>query len=209
MCSLGDNMVKIFSKNKKASHVSFAIAFLLFVGFVIFFFGMINSLGKTETSKKFILEGLQNKIIENSSSNLTIISVNESCVDNNLDLTNFTISEENGIYKIYSSDNLPFHLSEDCGGSYGIGLNKKEKVVFSDSILRLTQEYTSNYRELKERWNVPSSNDFSFSFYYENGTEIKAIKDSSVPTEVFAKNIALKYFDGNSIKLGRLKVTLW
>lgn len=185
--------------NKKGSNVSYAIAFMIFIGFVIFLLGIIKPLEKVNTDKSIILENLQNKIIENVSSKLEIISVNQAGCNGP-----FQWNIENGVYKIYKINNSKIDL-DGCS----VGLIRTEDYVFTSKIRNLINTYNKSYDALKYNFNIPRINDFSFSFTYENGTKIETIIKENPSTDVFAKLIPIDYFNGNSRKRGYLKITLW
>ncbi len=91
--------------DKRGSHVGFAIAFVVFVSFVIFLFTMLKPALQIEEDKEFLLAHLKDKIIENVSADLIMISIlsnnyTADCLEVNLnDFELGNLNEENFIVK--------------------------------------------------------------------------------------------------------------
>lgn len=182
-------------KNKKGSQIGYAIAFMIFIGFVIFLLGIISPLEKANTDKSFILENLQNKIIENVSGNLTIASV-------------YNCSGSSNLSKFYFTNDSQVNFS-NCSGNYKIGLIRTENYIFASKIRELINDYNTSYSTLKDNLNVPKVNDFSLGFTYENGNKIEVSNEKNPSTDVFAKSIPIDYFNENSRERGYLKIGVW
>ena len=183
-----------FPKNCKGSNVGFAIAFVLFVSFIVFLFNMMGPVGKVESDKYFLLKHLENKIIENTSSELTMTSVK---------------TQNGNLIKIYEGEGLnptyTINPNED-----EIGLIRKDEYVFETKVISLIDEYNTNYDGLKDYFNVPKVNDFEFGFKYSNGTEIST-KIKEIPsTDVFAEEVSVTYVSKDAgIGVGYIRVVLW
>jgi len=204
---------KKLMKNKRGSHIGFAIAFMLFISFVIFLFVILEPAGKVEDGKELLLNYLKEDIIENVSSELKIISVKindgKSCVDENmLGVTNFVTDEDAEPLKIYSSSEfITGVVCLDPSTDYEIGLIRTNKYVFESKLLELQGE---DYEDLKTFFNVPDVNDFVVNFTYSDKTEI-GIQTKKIPqVNVFAESVPVTYFDRDmNINVGYIKVILW
>lgn len=219
--------------NKKGiSHVGFAIAFVLFIGFILFMINILSPLQKVKNDKNFILKQIEKEIIKNSSSELIIASIkggSDPCLDiSGLELKNQIIAkdqngqiiksssssvENSGFVKIYSVDK-GFNPQIPCTGNPGqiseLGLIRKENYFFEDSVLELIQIYNSDYKGLKKSLNIPENNDFEFGFIYSNETEIKTISQDNPETDVFAEKTPVKYISKDAdIEIGYLRVAVW
>jgi len=203
-------------KNKRGSHVGFAISFMLFISFVIFLFSILGPVGKVESDKDFLLKHLENEIIENTTAELTIISVKPqsgNCtVPGGTGLENYIVKNLGEIIKIYNSNELFNTEQTTCTeGSIpqnDVGLIRTNNYVFETKILELKEK---NYDTLKEDFNIPDINDFKINFTYSNATEIEiqGIKEIP-PTDVFAELIPVTYVDKDAnIEIGYFKVIVW
>ena len=228
-----------FPKNKKASHVGFAIAFVIFISFLIFFYAMFKPAIRIGDDKKVILKQLENKIIKNVSADLITISIKKDSLENcskinlsslNISYTNFTVRNNQGIinsnlslgnlivenksnfFKIYAS-NESFNLSENhlCTSfsNYTVGLIRTEKYIFETKVIWLINYYNNSYETLKDDFEISDINDFSFSFIYNNNTEIKT-NEKNVSISVYADSIPINYINKNaSIEVGYIKIKIW
>ena len=61
--------------NKKGSHVGMMISFTMFITFIVFIYAIIQPVTKADQGKEAIVNYIERKLVENISSNLTIISV--------------------------------------------------------------------------------------------------------------------------------------
>ena len=207
-------------KNKRGSHISFIISFILFISFLIFFIGIIKPFEKAETGKSPLLKHLENEIIKEVSDDVLVTSALEknggknSCsdIESLIDNKKNIFSEENGLIKIYVSNKL---LSSEFSctppSKYEIGLVRTQNYVLHSEILRLNESYNSDYKNVKENFGIPEANDFEFSFLDLN--EIPIIKTKSKetpPTEVLAELVSIIYLTEDAeIKTGYIKVVLW
>lgn len=60
--------------NRKASHVGIVLSFVVFISFLMFLFSIIQPQLETQKEKKFVLDSLDNLIIENTTSELRSIT---------------------------------------------------------------------------------------------------------------------------------------
>ncbi len=121
----------------------------------------------------------------------------------------------NVFFKIYNS--IKFETPEEIQGScselnegsgYQLGISKKEKYVFEKSFFELANEYTK-YKNLKNYFKIPESNDFGFGFKYENGTEI-TVGLKNISKNIYIEEIPVQYIDINGdIKEGFIKAIIW
>ena len=133
-------------KNKKGSHVGFAIAFIVFVSFVIFLLTLVGPVGQSQEYKDSLLESLGNKIIGETSSELTVTSVNSN-------------SQLEKIYDGFGIPSPPPIMPTQ-------GLKRTYNYVFETKILDLidSSNIPENYDYLKTSFGIPDANDFSFGF---------------------------------------------
>lgn len=211
-------------KNKRGSHISFIISFVLFVSFLIFFIGIIKPFEKTETGKGTLLKHLENEIIKEVSDEVLVVSALEDtssdCSDseiNNLDITNYISQQKGNLLKIYSSDEFPtnnFPCTTAPPG-YKIGLVRNEIYAIQSKFSELNNSYNDNYETLKTNFGIPEINDFEFSFLNINKEVIiETSSKETPPTEVLAELVPITYLDYSDednaeIKNGYIKVVLW
>ena len=234
-------------KSKKGSHIEVVLSFIIFIGFLIFLYPiLIEPAINIKKDNQYLLDNLEIKLIENISSDLTILSINidnnssQNCirlnnlisdseinsrivVKNNPEETQTSYALENDLeivrnsvedvfFKIYYSEE--FKELDNTGENpcnpenYTVGLVRTNEYVFETKIISLIEEYESNYEKLKERLELPSKNEFDFSFVYNNKTTIGIIKEIS--TNVYAEEIPVQYVnkDGN-ILLGNIIIRIW
>ena len=250
-------------KEKKGSHIGIVLSFTLFVGFVFFFYSMVQPILKYETKSNQI-ELLRERVIKETSKELNSFSVridwsgqtNPTCVKlvsfidevnigeeiivrNNENALDFYLSGsdlfvktyEDPFIKVYESSGFEGNETEISGcaelnkgpSGYLLGLIRTEERVFEAEVIRLIDEYSENYEDVKERLAVPKGNDFGIGFSYSNGTElgfsyIDGIFVSTGNSEltppqtanVFVDEIPIEYISADaSRKIGTLKIILW
>ncbi len=203
-------------KNKKGSHVSFIISFVLFVSFLIFFIGIIKPFEKIETGKGALLKHLENEIIKETSAEVLVVSAKEgsgnTCLDiDSLSSDNAKTRQETGFIKFYFSDGFfTNNFQCDLTKNYEIGLVRSQKYILKSKVENLKYKYENNYENLKVEFGIPETNDFEFSFLGFDETLITTPKETP-PTEVLAELIPVIYLDEDNvdIKNGYIKVILW
>ncbi len=124
--------------------------------------------------------------------------------------------KSNLFYRIYNSSE--FNLTGEktinpCiqieEHSYNIGLIRTEVQIFESRILNLTNEYNTDYENLKERLNVPTGNDFGFSFTYNNETII-GTNEKEISTDIYAREFPIQYVNVEaSLESGFLNIRVW
>lgn len=209
-------------KNKKAaSHIGFAIAFVIFIGFVIFILSVIKPSEKLESGKAELFEHLQNKIAESASEDILVVSAlesnnaNKDCGDiQSLSSHNVATKKSASFYKFYFSDefqNNNFLCSS--GNDYEIGMVRNQSYVLESKINDLISSYTLDYSNLKESLGIPPTNDFEFAFLDVNKAIISSTSfpNEKPETETFAELKQVFYFDEPSaeVKVGYIKIEIW
>jgi len=122
------------------------------------------------------------------------------------------------LLKIYSSpenlENLPLS-SSDCaapveGSDFNIESIKKEKYAFELNLAKLKTDYESSYEELKTYLDVPSEEEFMFSFINSGGTiSIEAGEEPS-SGGIYSKDIPIIYVDNQAgIAHGVIRLKVW
>lgn len=110
-------------KNKKASHISFVIAFMLFITFVIFLFMMLHPAVRIDEEEKAVLNHLSKEIIEQASAELVVVDVTASSGDclkidlneiglNNFDLDVSKLDSNNISVKDSARNDVNFELTD-------------------------------------------------------------------------------------------------
>jgi len=206
--------------NKRGlSHVGFILAFVMFVGFVVFILIFLNPT-KTMKVSKNVLEIIENGIereaaIEVKEITLNVKNVKKDCfrIDMGEVIENVIakkaksrVEAENeggmveikggeGFYYLYfsdefSQDRLECNFLKD--EDYSLGKLNIEKIISYEKLLEIKQSYDSDYENLKRKLGIPASNDFGFLVYdEESNVLIDALKQPD-KTEIIAKNIPTK-----------------
>ena len=244
---------------KKASHVGMIISFLIFITFIVFLYIILKPAVNTGQDKKTIVQYIEAKIIENTSSNLTSTSIAINSSAQTLDSNNkcilihnflilsqisppfFIIKNEtsdvqdsytdygigggdiminrktsnNLFFKIYSSDQFDLlgATSMTCYTvadiNYSIGTIRIDDYAFEKKLYNLVNYYNARYDDLKRSWNIPSGNEFTFSFIQSNGTKISA-EQNITSNEVYTDEIPVQYIDNEAnIQGGFIDVKVW
>lgn len=119
-------------KNKRGSHVGMIISFTLFITFITFIYAMLNPVVNKGEDKEAMLKYIEDKILEEVSANLSIVSlnikkdINENCINfpNFFSLSNTSISkrmivknQSDQIQTAYYNINYPSNILVDRGNS--------------------------------------------------------------------------------------------
>ena len=233
-----DKMKKKKSRRGVVSHVGVVLSFVIFVTFVIFIYIIVRPAVESE-NKQNLLNNIKDIIMENSSAELTSVSISvdtaSSCVkllnfietgerivvrNENGEVLNAKISgkdlyvEKNGdekLLKIYSSE--VFELKEGvmsgCSSSYTFGLIRTEKIVFEKGVIQIIERYNTDYESLKEELGIGSGTDFSLGFTYSNGTSV-SVQEREIIANVFIKEFPIQYISENAAReAGSLSVGIW
>jgi len=223
--------------DKKGSHVDFAIAFVIFITFIIFLFAIIRpALSHKGDNLEGFANSLSNEIIEDASVEITIISItpeNENDLDDKcFDLSgiqelkdHFIGKDEDGnplntigrkiqasnFVKIYSFNESVFEASKsfNCGEdiSYEIDLIKTEKLVIKSKLNELVD---LEENPIRNKFNIPENAGFAFNLINETQEEVFN-SNKIIPDEsVYSFTYIIDYLDENAqIRAGLLKITLW
>ncbi len=214
-------------KNKRGSHVSFIISFVLFVSFLIFFIGIIKPFEKAETGKEALLKHLENEISKEVSADVLVVSALENSGDdcseiNGLNIKNYISKKEGDLLKIYSFGEFPDNTFQ-CNqqDKYEIGLIRNQSYILESKVFNLNESYNSDYLDIKEKFGIPEANDFEFSFLdIDEKVIIETAPKETSPSEVLAELIPVIYLsprddsgepneNNAEIKNGYIKVVLW
>lgn len=106
----------IKKRDKKGSHVEIIISFIIFVTFVIFLLSMLMPTVTTKKDKENAFEGIELKIMDKISSNVTVITVNLDNGDDCVNLANIIDDlgiGDNIIVKDYSGENVDTYSDGD------------------------------------------------------------------------------------------------
>lgn len=215
---------------KKASHVGFAIAFVIFIGFVVFLIALIQPSLQVQNSQTNLAENLQERIIQNTSSEITSISLSpeytrpsENCVDIsnlntkqnkipkdingnilNSNTTHIQTSNKENFTKIYTTnESLISTQNPNCNNAtqtYETGLIKEKTLIFEEKMDNLISNHSSNYEQLKTDLEVPENNDFEFVFVLENETRKNTSLQEDPQTDIFAISKPITYINKNATK---------
>lgn len=114
-------------------------------------------------------------------------------------------------FKVYYSEESfkDFPTSNNnCADSIIESVRTKE-YIFETKVIKLKEEYESDYENLKDELKIPDGSEFSFSFTYSNGTII-GIGEKEVSTSVYAKKIPIQYIDEEAnVLLGFITIKVW
>ncbi len=224
--------------NKKGSHVSFVLSFVIFVVSLIFIYMIVSAAIPKKETKDNSLSFLERNVLKKISSevwvirahnlssgtgcvsfsepvtitNGSIIALNDSgLIDSSLSGNNIFVKNSAGAVKIYYSDSLNNPNQFNLTGcSQGIPDSvKKEKKFLENKIVDLFSSFLTNYSSLKKELEVPSGMDFNLFFEYGNGSMIgKPQRDLGV--EIYSKNMEIYYLSKNaSDEKGKLRVLIW
>lgn len=117
------------------------------------------------------------------------------------------------LFRIYHSGEFSEISSGACAESqnlYGKFI-KKEDIVVKSKILTLASDYTNDYGELKSRLNVPSVNNFEFTFTYSDDTETTTEAVEITRGNVYIEEFPIEYIEQADVstQVGTLRVKVW
>jgi hypothetical protein len=224
-----------FPKNRRGSHVEVIISFIIFVTFILFIFSIVEPSISTQKDKKNMFDGIDLKIIDEVSSNMTIITVNfgggsGGCVDlddlnigkgivvkDDLDRGVSSSADDNSLqinggsgetfFKIYYSEEFDELTGSGCSPtSYDLGLTKTSKYIFQKKVIELINR---DYETLRNEFNIPEGVEFGYGIVLSNGTTIET-NQQQLPTNVYIRETPIEYvdLDGNILE-GYLKTRIW
>jgi len=121
--------------------------------------------------------------------------------------------------KVYYSDK--FFKGEELSGcnnllnegvDFDFGLIRTLEYVFNSSIVNFS-DYISipeNYEAIKEKFNIPSSDNFGFIFEDGDRNVIVQTEEKEVSTDIYVEEVPIQYVDNEAnIKPGFLKIKVW
>jgi len=176
------------SFNKKAQgHIEIMISFVLFVGFLLFFFLYMNPFSNAK--EKVPIDKIQELIINNMSLKIGILS---AIVDTDNDCYSLEDVGEYGSKFVEIQDldsprkfTLYYHEMFGTGTiscvsrperNFKLGVYKEEDMIVYEQIQNLKENYESNYNLLKSL--LGTRDDFSFSFKEIDGEEVEELSVS-------------------------------
>src|SRR3989338_6106875 len=144
----------------------------------------------------FSTTNVGNKIIARDNSGNTL----QSSVD-----VDDLLVVRNGVtfFKVYGSEEFAAAATgaiNPCpqlsqGSGYVLGLVKTDESIFQTKIVKLIENYSSNYDGLKDDLKISQGNEFDFSFTYGNGTEISTqSKNQTISSNIniYAKDVPIR-----------------
>ncbi|MFA5953540.1 MAG: hypothetical protein WC812_03030 [Candidatus Pacearchaeota archaeon] len=121
------------------------------------------------------------------------------------------ISGQSLFKSYYSEENFSnFNLTGSLNCQTGeINSIQEQNKIMETKILKMIQEYSSNYSYLKSNIGIPQNEDFNVQFEYANKTIIGQ-NMTEIKASVFVKNFQIDYLDVNgNEKIGNLIIYLW
>lgn len=112
---------------------------------------------------------------------------------------------------IYNSEDFASILdTSSCTTiTYTIGMVKTTKITVEQKIIDLIRVYEIDYEGLKKNFVIPSTDEFSFSFKYANGTTIETA-EKNVSISVFSDTTSIRYINNKGFEeQGLLGVKVW
>lgn len=222
-------------ENKKGSHISLVLSFIIFVVSLIFVYIIASASISPPSSKKGILFGVEGNLVKEISGDVWVIRFNDEsslCIQINkpdsLEGNSIAISDQgsiessvseegifveggHGFVKVYYSSHLKNVNGFSGGGCTLIEPDsvKKENLLLETKIYELISNFSSNYSLLKEKLKIPDSSEFNLFFVYSNGSTIGDFGPDP-ETSIYLKEMNLEYLSSSSrYETGKLVVKLW
>lgn len=221
-------------KGKKGSHVGVIASFGIFIIFLVGLYFVFEPVLSTQRSKQGLLDSITQDIRKELSSELTVAIIhphgNCSILSNsvvNLTTPVYTVvKEEDGslVPASFSGENLiiesrdenlwvyysKVQINGSIGSDSGCETPEIKSVRKSQEIfIKKVEDAVSNFTDFKEKINIPSNSDFSFSFTLSNGSVLSA-GEKNVSQEVYVDEIPLQYIDYKANNIGgKLILRVW
>jgi hypothetical protein len=229
----------IRKEEKRGSHVEVIISFIIFVTFVVFLLSILIPAVTTNKDKENTFTGVEIKVINKVSSNITSITVNLDNGDDCLDIANIIgdLGEDNIVVKDYSGNTVEAYAD---GDSLQINPSSAEDTFFKiyyskefDNLatgsgcsdidytlgLTKTEKYVfekkvldlinTNHEDLEAEFKIPESIDFGYGIVLSNGTILET-KNQNVSTNVYIKDTPVEYVDTEgNIQEGYIRTKVW
>ena len=223
--------------NKKGSHVSMILSFIIFVVALLFIYVIVSATILRAEPVKNEISHLEENVLKAITSEVWVLRFSEedlspSCFSlskpeslegesaiafNDSGQINSSISGDeilvdggSSFVKIYFS-NLITNEDSSLSGCISIFPDsvRKEKVISEAQILNLMANFSNNYTKLKEELEVPTSMELDLYFEYQNGTTIGEIKKDP-SSEVYSKELNLFFLSKSaSNEGGKLRIKIW
>ncbi len=163
-------MVRMISKRSQA-HVEFVVSFVIFVGFLLFIFFLLNPFSQRQTTISILDEVYDNVIKEISDEvgRLSIILKEDGACyfypgNNYTEIRNVENPRKFDLYFSDLIDDSNPNNDPLCdSGNFSIGVYFKEDLIFYEKIAGLVNNYENDYESLKSSINV--LDDFSFEVF--------------------------------------------
>jgi len=162
----------------------------------------------------FSTTGIGNKVISRDNSGNTL--------QTRVDVDDLLVVRNGAtFFKVYGSEEFSATVTgaiNPCpqlsqGSGYVLGLVKTDESIFQTKIVKLIENYSSNYDGLKDDLKISQGNEFDFSFTYGNGTEISTqSKNQTISSNIniYAKDVPIVYIsDKANEESGFLNVKIW
>jgi hypothetical protein len=232
----------IMKKRKKGmSHVEIIVSFVIFLGFLVFIFSVLNpfkTLDRKDIYFDVIEEGIKNYtstkfdfLTINLNENVggcfyidyslgKVIVKNESYdfVDAKSDGGKVYIKGSGEFYYIYSCEEFEDKSlinEKECikmeEMNYTFGLFRSYNMTSNKSLIKLKNEYETNYRQLKRKLGVPETEDFLFRVRNMTGQEILNVTKNIVRgAKVSTRGVPIQivYNDG-TLEYAILNIQKW
>ena len=225
--------------NKKGSHVSFVLSFVIFVVALLFMYILVTTSLPQENTKKNSFSLLKENVVKNLTSDIWVIraydnvSLPDECVkmpkpedivggstiaidqygsiESTISGDDILVEGEKDFIKVYYSSFIQNQNVLSSSGCVALTPDsvKKEKKISESQILDLMSRFSNNYSSLKETFEIPSGMDFDLYFEYENGSTIGKIVEDS-SVEIYSEELKIYYLSSTtSEKEGTLRVRIW
>lgn len=176
----------------------------------------------TVVLNKTIASGNNCFCFENSSQLDKVVAVNDGgeLIGANYSDGWVCINDTDSFHSIYSSSDFKeASFTGECENlnktlnDYLIGLEDDIEMVSYNKTLKLIENYTSNYENLKKSLGIPIKENFGFKVVNLKGEEIlglKAMKNIPAKTQVLARNVPVQIAYGNgSFVFAMINVQEW
>jgi len=225
-------------EDKKGSHVSMVLSFIIFVVAIIFIYLIVSvSIPKSEPIKN-ALDNLEGNVLKSLNSEIWVLRYHEdpssatcfnftkpesitggqtvaindtSSVASSTSGNDILVENTNSTTKIYYSpflENPNVYSGSSCTTAI-LDSARKENIISESQILEMMLNFSNNYASLKTKLEVPASMDFDLTFDYLNGTTLGS-SESYPSTEIYSRELNLFFLSKNARnEEGKLRIRIW
>lgn len=216
--------------NKKGSHVSMVLSFILFVVALVFIYIIASSAVVRPDPVKNEISNLGDNVLNkitsevfvfrvyrsdagascfsfaepvNTFSNPETVALNNSGpVASSISGNDVLVDAGTGFVKVYFSDLIKNQVNLTTTGCSAVIPDsiRKESVILESQILSLMSNLSSNYSQTKEELEIPTSMDFDLMFEYKNGTTLDFLSSKEPNTEIYAKELNLFFLSNSGVE---------